>query len=228
MPATTTQDFETNTQFPLRGLSITPAATSGNTDRRPSYDPTLELVLGDITHEKTDAIVNPVGPGFVDLAIRRVAGPGLVEAFHHRADELHDGKLLAGQAIVTPGFGLPAAHVIHCGPPVFDDDPARARRDLVACHVESLKLARAAGWPSVAFPAIGTGVYRYPAKEAAAIAVDTIVSELRRHGAPSRVKIVLATPEILRLYIAAAAAATNGEFWLVERGAVFSGLQRES
>jgi O-acetyl-ADP-ribose deacetylase (regulator of RNase III) len=77
-------------------------------------------------------------------------------------------------------------------------------------------------------PAIGTGVYRYPAKEAAATALDTIVSELRRHGAPSRVKIVLASPELLRLYLAAAAAATHGEFWLVERGAVFSGLQRES
>jgi O-acetyl-ADP-ribose deacetylase (regulator of RNase III) len=208
VPATTIRSFETDTPFPRRGFSIAPW---------PSSDPTLELVLGDITQETTDAIVNPVGPGLVDLAIRRAAGPELLEAFHRRAGDLYEGKLPPRRALATPGFNLRAAHVIHCRPPVFDDDPAAARQDLVACHLESLRLARAEGWASVAFPAIGTGVYHYPPLEAAEAAVAAVVADLRRHGAPTRVRFVLATPEMLRVYAAAAAAANGDAAAPVER-----------
>jgi O-acetyl-ADP-ribose deacetylase (regulator of RNase III) len=189
------------------------------------YEPALELVVGDITQEATDAVVNPVGPGLVDLAIRRAAGPELLDAFHDRADELPDGRVQPGQAVATVGFRLPAAHVIHCGPPVFHDGAARAREDLIACHVEALRLARTQGWTSIAFPAIGTGVYGYPARDAAEAALGAVVDELRRHGGPSRVRFVLATPELLRVYSDAATAAVGGAARPTEQGVGFSDLR---
>ena len=144
MPATTTPNLEADTRFPPHDFSITPG---------PASDPTVELVLGDITREATDAIVNPVGPGLVDLAIRRAAGPELLETFHWRVDELPDAKLRPGQVIATPGFRLPAAHVIPIAGRLSSRTiPAGARQGLVACHIESLRLARAAGWISITFP----------------------------------------------------------------------------
>ena len=196
MTATSLQHFDTR--------------IAGRTEVWPVDEPALELAVGDITRETADAIVNPVGPGLVDLAIRRAAGPDLVDAFHNRTDELPGARLPAGDAIATPGFRLPAAHVIHCSPPVYHDDPDRARRDLISCHVEALKLARACGWSSVAFPAIGVGVYAYPPHEAAEAAIGAVVSELRRHGGPSRVRFVLSSPELLEIYAAAAAALGAG------------------
>ena len=190
-----------------------------------SYGPVLELVVGDITREATDAVVNPVGPGLVDLAIRRAAGPELLDAFHDRADELPDGRVLPGQAVATAGFRLPAAHVIHCGPPVFHDGAARAREDLSACHVEALRLARTQGWTSIAFPAIGTGVYGYPARAAAEAALRVVVDELRRHGGPTRVRFVLATQELLRIYSDAATAAVGDAPQPTERGIGFADLR---
>ena len=99
----------------------------------------VEFTIGDITRETSDAIVNPAGPGLVDLAVRKAAGPELLEAFHMATGHLPEGRLAAGQAVVTPGFGLPGAHVIHCGPPVYADDPDKVRQDLVTCHVEILR-----------------------------------------------------------------------------------------
>jgi len=163
----------------------------------------IEFTIGDITRETADAIVNPVGPGLVDLAVRKAAGPDLIEAFHLASGQLLDGRLGRGQAVVTPGFGLTAGHVIHCVPPIYADDPAQARLDLVACHREALRLARAHGFTSVAIPAIGTGVYRYPVAEAARLAVDTVTEELRAHFVPLRVRFVLASEAMRATYAAA-------------------------
>jgi len=160
----------------------------------------VEFTIGDITRETTDAIVNPAGPGLVDLAVRKAAGQELLEAFHLAIGHLPEGRLAAGQAVVTPGFGLPVGHVIHCAPPVYADDPEKARQDLVACHVEALRQARAHGFTSVAIPAIGTGVYRYPVAEAAEVAVDAVTSELRAHGVPLRVRFVLPSEGLLAAY----------------------------
>jgi O-acetyl-ADP-ribose deacetylase (regulator of RNase III) len=163
----------------------------------------IEFTIGDITRETADAIVNPVGPGLVDLAVRQAAGPELLDAFHLATGHLPEGRLGAGQAVVTPGFGLPVGHVIHCGPPVYADDPEKARQDLVACHVEVLRQARAHGFTSVAIPAIGTGVYRYPVAEAADVAVDAVTSELRTYGVPLRVRFVLPSQALLAAYAGA-------------------------
>jgi O-acetyl-ADP-ribose deacetylase len=168
--------------------------------------PELEVVMGDIRTEASDAVVNPAGAGLVDLALRRAAGPELLEAFHQGAADLPRGRLARGQAIVTPGFRLRARHVIHCSPPVYADGPARAREDLAACHVEALRLARDRGFTSVSFPAIATGVYRFPVGQAAEIAVRTIVAELRARPAPGLVRIVLFDRPTFRVYAEAARA----------------------
>jgi len=163
----------------------------------------VEFTIGDITKETTDAVVNPAGPGLVDLAIRKAAGPELLDAFHLATGHLPEGRLAAGQAIVTPGFGLSAGHVIHCGPPVYADDPEKARQDLVACHIEVLRQARAHRFASVAIPAIGTGVYRYPLAEAAEVAVDAVMTELRAYGVPLRVRFVLPNETVAAAYAGA-------------------------
>lgn len=162
--------------------------------------PVIEFVIGDITNETTDCIVNPAGPGLVDLAIRRAAGPALLEAFHRASRRLPGGRLLPGKAILTAGFDLGATHVIHCGPPFYADDQHGARVDLVACHVEALAIARARGFNSISFPAIAIGNHRYPAQEAAEVAASTVIAELRAHAAPALVRFVLFEPSVFEIY----------------------------
>jgi len=191
-------------------------------------DPVLEFTVGDLTHEVSDAIVNPAGAGRVDLAIRRAAGPELLEAFHRSASVLPRGKLSPGRAISTPGFGLRAAHVIHCDPPVYADDPIAAAENLATCHAQSLRLAREHGLTSISFPAIATGIHRYPASLAAEIAVTTVLHELRAHGLPHTVRFVLFTPSMLELYATAALAHLDADPTQTERGIVFSELRRSA
>lgn len=163
----------------------------------------IEFTIGDITCEATDAIVNPAGPGLVDLAVRNAAGPDLLDTFHLAAAHLPDGRLAPGQALVTPGFALPAGHVIHCGPPVYADDPEKARQDLIAAHTQIVRLARAHRFTSVAIPAIGTGVYRYPVAEAAEVAVAAVAAELRASLSPLRVRFVLPNAGVWATYVSA-------------------------
>jgi O-acetyl-ADP-ribose deacetylase (regulator of RNase III) len=184
--------------------SARPGTFSDGSRPRAARAPVLEFVVGDLTRETSDAIVNPAGAGMVDLAIRRAAGPELLEAFHESASKLPSGKLSAGHAISTPGFELAAGWVIHVDPPVYADDAVAAARNLASAHVEALRLAREQGLTSISFPAIATGIHRYPPALAAKIAVATVVSELRAHPTPLAVRFVLFTPAMLELYAGAA------------------------
>jgi O-acetyl-ADP-ribose deacetylase len=140
----------------------------------------LELVLGDITEQVVDAIVNAansslLGGGGVDGAIHRRGGPAILEECRAlRAGDLRDG-LPTGQAVATTAGALPARWVIHTVGPVYAKREDRSHL-LASAYRESLRVADELGAKTVAFPAISAGVYGWPADDAARIAVTTVRS----------------------------------------------------
>jgi O-acetyl-ADP-ribose deacetylase len=146
----------------------------------------FEIVVGDITRLAVDAIVNAantslLGGGGVDGAIHRAAGPELLA----ECETL--GGCATGEAKITRGYRLPARHVIHAVGPVWHGGKAREDELLAGCYRHALALARAHGLHAIAYPAISTGVYRFPADRAAEIAVSTTLAEAEAGRAVARI-----------------------------------------
>ena len=139
----------------------------------------IKVVVADITTLELDAIVNAanttlMGGSGVDGAIHRVAGPRLADYCSRL------GGCQTGDAKITPGFDLPARHVIHTVGPVWTGGERGEEALLASCYKRSLHVAMDNGVRSLAFPAISTGAYRFPAGRAAEIAVKTVTDVLRR------------------------------------------------
>ncbi|GAA2248914.1 macro domain-containing protein [Streptomyces ruber] len=139
---------------------------------------TLTLVQGDITRQSADAIVNAansslLGGGGVDGAVHRRGGPAILAECRALRASRYGRGLPTGQAVATTAGELDARWVIHTVGPVFSADEDRSAL-LASCYRESLRVADGLGARTVAFPAVSTGVYRWPLEDAARIAVDTV------------------------------------------------------
>lgn len=159
----------------------------------------ITIVYGDITQQHVDAIVNAantslLGGGGVDGAIHRAAGSGLVE----ECRLLRGCKV--GQARITGGYNLPARHVIHTVGPVWNGGSAGEDELLAACYRNSLALAHQHGMRTIAFPAISTGIYRFPVERAARIALRETLHFLSEHALPESVRFVCFPQHIYDTY----------------------------
>lgn len=163
----------------------------------------ITVVQGDITTQQVDAIVNAansslLGGGGVDGAIHRAAGPQLLAACRGI------GGCPAGEARITPGFRLPARWVIHTVGPVWQGGAHGEDGLLASCYRNSLALAVAYQVRTLAFPQISTGVYGFPLRRAAGIALAAITDFLARNATLAEVRCVCFSPESLQVVTAAA------------------------
>ena len=153
----------------------------------------IELIKGDITTLKVDAIVNAansslMGGSGVDGAIHRAGGSAILEEC--RKIVARQGGCKTGEAVITTAGNLPAKYVIHTVGPVWNGGNNGEREKLANCYRKSLRLAMEHNCKSIAFPNISTGVYRFPKDEAAQISVSTIQDFLLSDQSIERVIIV--------------------------------------
>ena len=151
---------------------------------------TVECVMGDITsQDDVEAVVNAANArlepgGGVAGAIHRAAGPGLAK------EAIPLGPIEPGEAVITGAHGLPNRYVIHTLGPVYGQDRPEAEL-LARCYRNSLSLAEEESLESIAFPAISTGIFGYPAEEAAEIALRTVREEAERLEGMRLIRFVL-------------------------------------
>ncbi len=160
----------------------------------------IEIVKGDITKLKVDAVVNAAnrslsGGGNVDGAIHRAAGKGLSE----ECKKL--GGCGTGEAKITKGYNLPAKWVIHTVGPVWSGGERGEDGLLRRCYESSLALAKDYGIKTIAFPAISAGVYRFPVKRAADIAVDAVFGFLNKNPIPEKIYFVCFNDAVYFAYL---------------------------
>jgi len=159
----------------------------------------IEIIEDDISKQEVDAIVNAanttlLGGGGVDGAIHRAAGPELL-----RECKTLDG-CKTGNAKITKGYKLPAKHVIHTVGPVWHGGNSKEDELLTNCYRNSLKLAVEHGIRTIAFPAISTGVYRFPLERATSIALNETIQFLSENSSIERVVFVCFGKEAFDCY----------------------------
>jgi O-acetyl-ADP-ribose deacetylase (regulator of RNase III) len=159
----------------------------------------IRLIEGDITKVSADAIVNAantslLGGGGVDGAIHRAAGPELLVECRKL------GGCRTGESKLTLGYRLPAKYVIHTAGPVWRGGKSSEPELLASCYRTALGLARKMKLDSIAFPAISTGAYGYPVRDAAMVALGETLAFLRDNERPRLVVFVLFSKADLGLY----------------------------
>jgi len=152
----------------------------------------IEVIEADITRLALDAIVNAaneslLGGGGVDGAIHRAAGPELLAACRGLPEVSPGVRCPTGEARITPGFRLPARHVIHTVGPIWRGGAQHEAERLASCYRESLRVAERHAIESIAFPAISCGVYGYPIEQAVAIAVREVQAWRAAETAPRHI-----------------------------------------
>jgi O-acetyl-ADP-ribose deacetylase len=162
----------------------------------------IELVQGDITQQDVDAIVNAANSalapgGGVDGAIRRAGGPSITAATSRI------GGCATGNAAATTAGDLPARYVVHAVGPIWQGGGAGEAELLASAHRRAVEIAAEQGCRSIAFPAISTGIYGYPAELAAPVAVAAVREALERNPQVELVRFVLFSDELLRAFEAA-------------------------
>lgn len=169
----------------------------------PLMNARIELIKGDITKMKTEAIVNAansslLGGGGVDGAIHRAGGPAILEEC--RKIVARQGSCKTGEAVITTGGLLKVKYVIHTVGPVWNGGMKKEAEKLAHCYQNSLQLAVQNSIQSIAFPNISTGIYGYPKKEAATIAVETVSRFLAASALPATVSFVCFDDDNYELY----------------------------
>ena len=159
----------------------------------------IKLLKGDITKLRVDAIVNAanstlLGGGGVDGAIHRAAGKQLLEECRHL------NGCATGNAKITKGYKLPAKFVIHTVGPVWHGGHNNESELLKSCYLKSLQIASQNKIKTIAFPNISTGVYRFPKKEAAIIAIETVKTFLAVNSDIEQVIFVCFDEENFKIY----------------------------
>ncbi len=159
----------------------------------------LSFMLGDITVQDTEAIVNAanrslLGGGGVDGAIHRAGGREILN------ECMRIGRCETGEAVITTAGKLAAKYVIHTVGPVYRDGQHGEPEQLRNCYYNSLKLASEKGIKSMAFPSISTGAYRYPIADAAAIAIRTVIEYLEKNSDIELIRFVLFSERDLKVY----------------------------
>jgi O-acetyl-ADP-ribose deacetylase (regulator of RNase III) len=154
------------------------------------HNATIALYQGDISTLKTDAIVNAAnsrlaGGGGVDGAIHRAGGPAIMDACRKI------GSCPTGTAVITTGGNLSASHVIHAVGPIYRNGAAGEPELLKKTYQSCLEIAEKQALRSIAFPSISTGAYGYPIRDAARIAISTVLDHLKAKTGINRVVFVL-------------------------------------
>ncbi|WP_332671790.1 O-acetyl-ADP-ribose deacetylase [Aromatoleum sp.] len=174
------------------------------------------VLIGDLTDQAVDAIVNAanaslLGGGGVDGAIHRRGGPAILEACRAIRATRYPKGLPTGEAVITTAGELPARHVIHTVGPIYGQHRGDEPRLLANCYRRSIEVAREHELATIAFPAISTGVYGYPADEAAVVVSRALSQCLAADDSLAEVRLVFFSRSHAESFVSAAVFGQSGE-----------------
>lgn len=179
-------------------------------------DGRITVLIGDLTDQSVDAIVNAanaslLGGGGVDGAIHRRGGPAILETCRAIRATRYPQGLPTGEAVITTAGDLPARYVIHTVGPIYGQHRGDEPRLLANCYRRSIEVAREHALTTIAFPAISTGVYGYPAPEAAMVVSRTLSHCLATDDSLTEVRLVFFNRSHADTFVAAAAFGATDE-----------------